>query len=216
MGTELTEAIWSVLTNPNVVYLLLIVGLWAAAAAVYVPGTGLLEVVAVICLVLAVIGLVELPTRLVGVVLIVVSGVFFLVDLKVQSVAITVGGVTSLVLGSLFLFRPSDGAPAAATARLSPLLIALVALGSLLFFTGAVAAVFRAQRLQARVDAGAVIGQLGLVTAPIDPVGTVQVQSELWTAVSEAPLGEGEEVRVVALEGLRLRVVSADAPDEGR
>ena len=214
MGKELTDAIWSVLTNPNVVYLLLIVGLWAAAAAVYVPGTGLLEGAAVICLVLAVVGLTQLPTRAVGLLMIIVSGVLFLVDLKVQSVAITVGGVASLVLGSVFLFRPAQDAPAAATDRLSPWLIALVALGSLVFFTGAVAAVFRAQRLQAKVDAGAVVGHIGVVAAPVDPVGTVQVQSELWTAVSETPLGEGEEVRVVALEGLKLRVVRADAPNE--
>ena len=214
MGSELTESILSVLTNPNIVYLLLIIGLWAAAAAVYVPGTGLLEVSAVICLVLAVIGLIQLPTRAVGLVLIIVSGVLFLIDLKVQSVAITVGGVVSLVLGSLFLFRPAAEVPAVATTVVSPLLIATVALGSLVFFTGAVAAVLRAQRLQAKVDAGAVIGHKGVVAAAIDPVGTVQVQSELWTAVSDNPLREGDEVRVVALEGLRVRVVAADAPDE--
>jgi membrane-bound serine protease (ClpP class) len=216
VGSELTDAIWSVLTNPNVVYLLLIVGLWAAAAAVYVPGTGLLEGAAVIFLVLAVVGLTQLPTRVVGVLLIVVSGALFLVDLKVQSVAITVGGVASLVVGSVFLFRPAADEPAAATGELSPWLIALVALGSLVFFTGAVAAVLRSQRLRAKVDAGSIVGQRGVVTAPIDPVGTVQVQSELWTAVSETSLSEGEEVQVVALEGLRLRVQRASAREEGR
>lgn len=46
------QGLWSLLTNPNVIYILLIVGLWAATAALYVPGTGLLEVAAAMCLAL--------------------------------------------------------------------------------------------------------------------------------------------------------------------
>ena len=63
MDGELVQALWSLLTNPNVVYALLIVGLWATAAAFYVPGTGLMEVAAALCLVLAVAGLTQLPVN---------------------------------------------------------------------------------------------------------------------------------------------------------
>jgi len=201
MDSELVQALWSLLTNPNVVYVLFVIGLWAAAAAFYVPGTGLLEVAAVICLVLAIAGLTQLPVNVVGITLIVVAGALFVVDLKVQSVALTVGAAVSLVLGSVFLFPPAEG-----VLRLSPWLIGGVTLASFGFFGVALSAAIRAQRLRAKVDAATIVGKKGVVTTPIAPVGTVQVQSELWTATADEPIGVGEEVEVVALEGLRARV----------
>ena len=208
MDSELVQLLWSLLTNPNVVYALLIIGLWAAAAAFYAPGTGLLEAAAVICLALSITGLTQQPVNVVGVMLIVIAGVLFVVDLKVQSVAITVGAVVSLVLGSLFLFPPAEDTP-----RLSPWLIGSVALLSLGFSGMALLAVARAQRMRVKVSAETVIGQRGVVTTPIDPVGTVQVQSELWTAVSDedTPIAVGEEVKIIALEGLRAHVRRASA-----
>jgi membrane-bound serine protease (ClpP class) len=201
MDSELVQVLSSLLTNPNVVYVLLIIGLWAAAAAVYVPGTGLLEVAALVCLVLAIAGLTQLPVNVVGVILIVVAGLLFVVDLKVQSVALTVGAAVSLVMGSVFLFPPADG-----VLPVSPWLIGGVTLASFGFFGVALSAAIRAQRLRAKVAAESIVGQRSVVITPIDPVGTVQVQSELWTAVADESIGMGEEVEVVALEGLRARV----------
>ena len=206
MDSELVQALWSLLTDPNVVYILLIIGLWAAAAAFYVPGTGILEVAAIVCLALAIAGLTQLPVNVVGVILIVIAGVLFVVDLKVQSVALTVGAAVSLVLGSVFLCPPAEGA-----LRLSPWLIGGVTLASLGFFGVAFFAVARAQRLRAKVDAETIVGKRGTVATSIDPVGTVQVQSELWTAIADEPIGVGEEVEVVALEGLRARVKRVSA-----
>jgi membrane-bound serine protease (ClpP class) len=211
MDSELVRMLWSLLTNPNVVYVLLIIGLWAAAAAFYVPGTGLLEVSAVVCLVLAIAGLTQLPVNVVGVILIVVAGLLFIVDLKVHSVALAVGAAVSLVLGSVFLFPPSDSA-----LRLSPWLIGGVTLASVGFFGVAISAAMRAQRLRAKVTAETIVGQRGVVTTPIDPVGTVQVHSELWTAVADEPIGAGEEVEVTALEGLRVRVMRVGSAQQRR
>lgn len=211
MDSELVQMLWSLLTNPNVVYVLLIIGLWAAAAAFYVPGTGLLEVSAVVCLVLAIAGLTQLPVNVVGVVLIVVAGLLFIIDLKVHSVALAVGAAVSLVLGSVFLFPPSEG-----TLRLSPWLIAGVTLASFGFFGVAFFAAMRAQRLRAKVAVETIVGQRGVVTTPIDPVGTVQVHSELWTAVADEPIGRGEEVEVTALEGLRVHVMRVSSTEQRR
>jgi len=200
------QTLWSLLTNPNVVYVLLIIGLWAAAAAFYVPGTGLLEVAAVICLVLAIAGLTQLPVNLVGIILIVVAGALFVVDLKVQSVAITVGAAIALVLGSVFLFPPAEGA-----LQLSPWLIGGVTLASLIFFGVALSVAIRAQGLHIKVTTENIVGRRGVVVTPVDPVGTVQVQSELWTAIADDPIGAGEEVEVVGLEGLKVRVMRVDS-----
>ncbi|MEA3340466.1 MAG: NfeD family protein [Chloroflexota bacterium] len=211
MDSELVQALWSLLTNPNVVYVLLIVGMWATAAAFYVPGTGLMEVAAVLCLVLAVAGLTQLPVNAVGVILILVAGVVFIIDLKVQSVALTVGALAALVLGSVFIFPPAEGA-----LRVSPWLIGGVTLASLGFSGVALSAVIRAGRLRARVSIETLIGERGVVTAAIDPVGTVQAQSELWTAVAGEPIGAGEEVEIVALEGLKVRVARAGSTQPRR
>jgi membrane-bound serine protease (ClpP class) len=201
MDSELVQVLWSLLTNPNVVYVLLISGLWAAAAALYVPGTGLPEAGAIICLALAIAGLTQLPVSAVGVILIGVAGLLAIIDLKFQSVALTVGAAASLVMGSVFLFPPTEGIP-----RLSPWLIGIATLASLVFFSVTLSAAIRAQRLHAKGAAEAIIGQRGLVITPLNPVGTVQVQGELWTAVAGESIGVGEEVEVAALEGLRARV----------
>ena len=211
---------WALLTNPNVIYALLIIGLWAAAAAFKVPGTGLLETAAFICLALTVVGLTRQPPNVVGVVLILVAGVLFVVDLKVQSIALTLGAVVSLVLGSVFLFPRGEAGPeqAVAVSRISPWLIGGVTLASLSFFGLALSAVARVQRIRTKVSADAIVGQRCVARTPIDPLGTIQLQSELWTAIAdeEESIGVGEEVEVMALEGLKARVRRVNAAqDEG-
>ena len=200
------QVLSSLLANPNVVYVLLFIGLWATAAAVYVPGTGFLEVAAVLSLVLAVAGLTKLPVNTVGLILIVVAGLLFVIGLKTQSVAATVGAAVSLVLGSVLLFAPANG-----TLRISPWLIGGVTLVSFGFFGMALSAAMQSQRMRARTTADAIVGQLGEVVAAINPVGTIQVQSELWTAVADEPIEAGQKVEVVTLEGLRARVRRADS-----
>jgi membrane-bound serine protease (ClpP class) len=210
MDSELVQTLWALLTNPNVAYLLLIIGLWATATAFYVPGTGLPEVAAVICLVLAITGLVQLSANVMGALLIVVAVALLIVDLKVQSVAITVGAVVSLVLGSVFLLPPTEDA-----LRVSPWLIGGVTLATIGFFGVALSAAIRAQLLPVKVSPELVVGKIGVVTTPIDPVGTVQVQSELWTALADEPIGVDEEVEIVALEGLRVRVSKTQQGRQG-
>ena len=210
---EIALALWEALTNPNVVYVLLIVGLAAAASAFYVPGTGLLEALAVFCLVLAVLGLTQQPANIAGLALIVAAGVLFMVDLKVHSVGLTVVAAVALVLGSVFLF-PSAGESCDGSARaqrLSPWLIAGVAIGSLGFFALALSAVVRVQRIKAKVSSSEMVGRRGWATTVLDPRGTVQVESELWTAIGDegAAIGVGDEVEVIAIDGLTLMVERA-------
>jgi membrane-bound serine protease (ClpP class) len=217
MEIEIVSTLWEALTNPNVIYILLIIGLWAAAATFYVPGTGLLEAVAVVCLVLAIAGLTQQPTNTVGLALIVAAGVLFVVDLKVHSVGLTVVAAVALVLGSVFLFPATEGPyPREAEAvRLSPWLIAGVTLVSLGFFGVAVSAVARAQRMTAKVSTAEVVGRRGRATTPLAPLGTVQIESELWTAVADhdAVIEAGDEVEVVAVDGLRLLVKRVDGTE---
>ena len=213
MEPEMALMVWEALINPNVVYVLLIVGLGAAASAFYVPGTGLLEALAMVCLVLAVLGLTQQPANVAGVALIVAAGVLFIVDLKVHSVGLTVVAAVTLVLGSVFLFPSAGGScdGSARAARLSPWLIAGAAIGSVGFFAVALSAAARAQRIKSKLSSSELVGRRGWATTALDPRGTVQVESELWTAIADedAAIGAGDEIEVIAIEGLTLMVERA-------
>jgi membrane-bound serine protease (ClpP class) len=200
MNGEWLAFLQGLLVNPNVAYVLLLLGLWAAAAAWTVPGTGFPEAAAIICLLLAVLGLVRLPVNLIGLALMLVSMGLFVADLKLQSTGLGVGAALGLAVGSLLLFRPGTGV------ALSPWVIGGVTLATFAFFGFALNAAVRAQRLAVKTDPQTIVGAEGVVTSAIDPVGTVQVRSELWTAVADTPIPVGTPVRVVAVEGVRLRV----------
>ena len=221
MEFEIVLTLWEALTDPNVIYVLLIIGLWAAAFAFYVSGTGLLEALAVICLVLVIAGLTRQPANVAGLALILAAGVLFLIDLKVHSVGLTVVAAAALVLGSVFLFPATEGprSGGAEVGRLSPWLIGGVTIGSLGFFGVALSAVARAQRMTAKLSTAMVVGRRGRATTPLEPLGTVQVESELWTAVADrdAQIKAGDEVEVVAVDGLKLLVKHANEaePKEG-
>lgn len=200
MNGEWVQILQSLLTNPNVAYVLLLLGLWAAAAAWTVPGTGFPEGAAIICLLLAVLGLVRLPVNLIGLTLVLVSVGLFVADLKIQSTGLGVGAALGLAVGSLLLFRPGTGVV------ISPWVIGGVTLATFAFFIFALGAAMRAQRLAVKTDPQAIIGAEGVATSDVDPVGTVQVRSELWTALADQPIPAGTPVRVVGVEGVRLRV----------
>jgi len=201
MGGEWLVTMQEFLTNPNVAYIFLLLGLWALAAAWTIPGTGFPEAAAVICLLLATMGLARLPVNYIGLGILLAALVLFLVDLKVQSGGLTLAAVIGLVLGSVLLFRPGEGV------ALSPWVIGGATVISAGLFGWAFRMAVRAQRLAVRTGTQTLVGAEGVATTPIDPTGTVQVRSELWTAVADAPIPAGTPVRVVAVEGIRVRVV---------
>ncbi len=196
------------LTNPNVAYIFLLLGLWALAAAWTLPGTGFPEAAAVICLLLAAIGLARLPVNFIGLGLLLVSSALFLVDLKVQSGGLTVAAVIGLIIGSLLLFRPGQGV------AVSPWAVIGAAAISAGLFGWAFRAALCAQKTAAKTGVGTVVGAEGVATTPIAPIGTVQVRSELWTAISDDPIPAGTPIRVIAVDGLRVRVAPLHPPSE--
>ena len=202
---DIALAFWNLLVNPNVAYLLLIIGMWALIAAFAAPGTGISEVTAAIALPLAIMGLARLPVNAIGITLIIVSMIILILDLKVQSHgALTLGGVTALALGSLLLFRPIEGQPG-----LSLWLVAITTAGSALFFGVALTFAMRAQKRPPTINSRDVIGKVGEVRDPLGPIGAVQLRSELWSARAETPgevIERGAHVVVTELEGLTLIV----------
>lgn len=202
---DFAQAVFALLSNPNVAYVLLIMGLVSAVIAIATPGSGFAEAGAAICLVLALIGLSQLPVNIAGIALILLGLVIFIIDLKLQSGLMAIGGAFALGLGSLFLFRPNEQAVA-----VSWWLIALATLGTAGFFTLGLQRAMRAMRLPAKVGHETLVGEPGVVKAALTEsnglTGTAQVGGELWTVKSEQPLPEGSEVLVEDVEGVMLRV----------
>ncbi len=198
------------ITNPNVAYLALIVGLLMLVIAVTTPGTGLAEVIAVISLAMAFIGLVRLSANFAGVVLIIAAFVLFALDVtQTQHGALTLGGAVALVAGSLLLFPVGEGSASLSLWLVAGVTILMVAV-SLVFFS----ALMR-WRKQHRVDNAAqeVVGQHGVVKTAVAPQvsGTAQVSGQLWTIIGDEPIAPGSEVEVIGREGLTLKVKKTTA-----
>ena len=150
--------------------------------------------------------------QLIGIVLLLASAAFFLLELKHPGLGLpTFGGVTTLLLGGLFLFNPS-----VPNAHVSWWVLIPTAAFTGLFFVFVVGAAIRARRLPRTTGRTALLGSEGVVTTPLSPRGVVQLAAERWTAESTAgQLPSGTRVRVVGVEGLTLRVEPVPERVEG-
>jgi len=187
---------------PNLVYLLLMAGVWLAAMAIVSPGTGLLEIGAVAILVMAGLGTLQVPVDLWALAVIAVGAVMFVGALRWKRTALWL--VLSAILlstGSAFLLGLQSGQPA-----VHPLLAAAVSALTVGFFWISVRRGILAQRAKPLHNPDDLLGQVGDVRSVLEPVGSVYVGGELWSARSETPLAVGTTVRVRGREGLVLLV----------
>jgi len=198
------------LITPDFAFLFFFAGLVLIVIEVLHPGISVPGILGTLFLLSAFISFGLLPVQLVGVVLLLASVAFFLVELKHPGIgAPTVGGLVTLVLGGLYLFNP-----AVPSARVSPWLIGIVALGLALFFGFVVRAVVAAKRLPPAMEPRDLIVTEGLAVTDLSPDGQVRARRETWTARSSGPsISAGAAVRVTAMEGLRL-IVEPVAEDE--
>lgn len=208
IGMNFAEKFLHVIVDPNIAYLLLSIGTLALVAEFYQPGAILPAVTGAICLILAFVAFGSLPVNWGGVALIVLAVVLFILDIEVAGFMLSVGGAVAFVLGSLMLFSPfAPPSPTMPRLTVSWPLIALMTATIASFFLFAVSAGIRAQRTKVASGIESMIGATGVAASDLDPWGTVQVRSELWSAVAEeGSIGNGEQVRVVGAEGVRLKV----------
>ncbi|MFQ5811630.1 MAG: nodulation protein NfeD [Anaerolineae bacterium] len=209
IGMNFAERFLHVIVDPNIAYLLLSIGTLALTAEFYHPGAIFPGVTGAICLILAFVAFGSLPVNWGGVALIVLAVVLFILDIKVAGFMLSVGGAISFVLGSLMLFSPfAPPSPTMPRLTVSWPLIALMTVSIASFFLFALSAGIRAQRAKAASGIESMIGATGTAASDLAPWGTVQVRSELWSAVAEeGSIKKGEQVRVVGTEGVRLKVI---------
>jgi len=190
-------------TNPEIAYLLLLFGTFGIIFELYNPGIGLAGILGGVCLLLGFYALSVLPTNWAGVFLIVLSVIFFIVDLQVAGLGIwTAGGVVALVAGGLLLF---SGAPDALS--LSPWAIVVAVVVTLVFFISVMTAALRVRLRRPITGEDALVGTVGEAKTDIAPEGTVMTKGTLWRArTMETGIAAGSKVEIKATEGLVLLV----------
>jgi len=196
------------LLDPNLAFIFFWLGLAFIVAEFFVPG-GVVGTLGVLMLVTSLVALGTLPVQLIGVVLLVASIVFFVLELMHPGIGLpAIAGIVCLVLGGLFLFDTSVPG-----VSVSPWVIVQVAVFAGLFFLVVIRAAMRLRHRGATTRDQELIGVEGVVLRDLRPRGVVQIASESWTA--EAVKGQprkGEHVRVVEMEGLKLKVEPVEAP----
>ena len=196
------------LLDPNLAFLFFWLGLALIVLEFFVPG-GVAGTLGVILFVSSLVALGTLPVQLIGVVLLVASIVFFVLELLHPGVGLpAVAGVICVVLGGLFLFDTS--VPGVAV---SPLLIVPVAAFAAFFFLVVARQALRLRHRKVITRDEQLVGREGTVVRDLAPTGVVQVASEEWTAhaVQGTPR-RGDRIRVVEMEGLKLKVEPAEEP----
>jgi membrane-bound serine protease (ClpP class) len=196
------ERLLALIAEPNVAYILMMLGFYGLLFELQSPGAILPGVVGGICIILAFLAFSTMPVNYAGVALIVLAIVFFLAEVKVTSHGLlAAGGVLSLLLGSLILFEGGGSGP-----RLSWSVIAGATLVTTAFFLSIVTAGMRAQRRRVTTGAQGLVGRRAVVAEALAPAGRVRLGAEYWNAVSSTPLEPGAEVEITGVDGLRLRV----------
>jgi membrane-bound serine protease (ClpP class) len=196
------------LTDPNIAFLLLAIGVQAVLIEISSPGGWVAGFIGVVCLTLAIYGMGVLPVNWFGIIFLLTAFVLFVLDLKTPTHgALTAAGVASFIIGALVLFN-SPGTPQFQRVSV-PLVVGTGFVIGLLFMVILMFAL-RALRVLPSMGSTSLIGKTGTARSIVGNTGgQVQLESELWTAEiapeSEA-IGKGDRVEVVEVKGLRLKV----------
>jgi membrane-bound serine protease (ClpP class) len=199
----------NILSDPSIAYIFFMVGLAGIMFEIYNPGAIFPGVVGVISLILAFYSLHTLPVNYAGLALIVFAVILFLLEIKVPSYGLlTIGGVVSLLLGSVMLIDPDS---ALEYARISWTVIIPVTFFITAFFLVAISLGIRAQLRKPTTGSEGIIGSIGEALETLDPTGEVRVLGELWNAQSvKQKIHKGEHIRVIGVEDMILTVEKAE------
>lgn len=194
------------ISNPNLAYILLMLGLLGLYFEFSNPGSILPGVLGAICLLLAIFSFQILPINYVGLILILLAIGLFILELKVQSYGIlSIGGIIAMVIGSIMLVDTP-------IPELRPSLkfIIPVAVGISLIFIFLITLAVRAHIKKAYTGREGLVGEVGTAQSDIDPEGKVFVHGELWLAESVENIPKGSKVKVVeVLKNLKIKVIKA-------
>lgn len=192
-----------VLFDPNIAYLILVGSFVFIAMALVSPGTGVLEVLAVITLVLAGYSIYNMPINLWSLILLIAGLALFVLAIRMpRRVVYLVGSIVALILGSAYLFRGDAWWKPA----VNLILAGVTSLVAGAFFWVSARKVLEAESVRPTHDLESLIGATGEAKTEILLDGSVQVAGELWSAYSDQPIPSGAIIRVIGREGFLLKV----------
>jgi membrane-bound serine protease (ClpP class) len=201
---SLRTNILKTISNPNIAYILLLIGLAGLYFELSHPGAIFPGVIGGISLVLAFFALQTLPVNYAGILLIVLAIIFFIMEMKIASYGLlSVAGVLSLLLGSLMMFKGTGPDMKLSLKVLLPTLILVSG-----FFVFVAGLVFRAQMSKPRTGTKGLVGEIGIVKKALTPEkeGKVFIHGELWNARAQKAIDENTKVRVIKVINLLLEV----------
>ncbi len=202
ISEDLRTRILKIISDPNIAYILMMIGLAGIYFELSHPGAIFPGVVGGISLILAFFALQTLPVNYAGMLLIILAIILFVMELKLTSYGLlSFGGIVSLAMGSLMLFDTTEAAMRISWQVLLPTLAFIST-----FFVLIAALVFRAQKSQAKTGEEGLIGEIGVVEMRIDPVGKVFIHGELWQAQANRTIEKGRKVEVTGVQNLVLAV----------
>ena len=207
LNISFIEQLLLMLTDPNIAFLLLAIGVQAVLIELSSPGGWVAGFIGAVCLTLAVYGLGVLPVNWFGIIFMLIAFVLFVLDIKAPTHgALTTAGVASFIVGALVLFN-SPGTPDFQRVSV-PLVIGTGIFIGLLFF-GIMMIALRSLHNPVQMGGKSFIGKTGTAKSFEGEAGQVQVESELWSAEKapgSEPIGKGDKIEVVEVSGLRLIV----------
>jgi membrane-bound serine protease (ClpP class) len=197
----------ALITDPNVAYILLMLGVYGLLLEFYHPGTGVPGVTGVICLLLAAYGLQMLPINYAGVALLLVGIGLMVAEVITPTLGVLgVGGAIAFISGSIILF--DSDLPGY---RVSMPIIAAFAVASIgiVVFVGGLA--FRARRQRVSTGRESMLGAAAIALEDFDGQGLVRAFSEIWQARARVHVHKGDRMRVTSVDGLVLTVEREDS-----
>ena len=201
-GMSTRQRILNTVSDPNVAYVLMMVGMLGLFFELSNPGVILPGVIGGISLILAFFAFQTLPVNYAGVLLILLALILFIAEIKIVSHGmLTVGGVVAMIFGSLLLFESPEP-----YLRVSWGVILTTVLATTLFFVFAIAKAVKVHRRRPISGIEGLVGETGWADSDIAPEGKVFVRGEYWEAWCDERINKGEKIAVAAVEGMRLKV----------
>lgn len=204
-GMSFSQKLLGILSDPNLAYILFMLGIYGLLFELYNPGAIFPGVVGGISLILAFYSFHTLPVNYAGLALIVLAIILFVLEIKIVSHGIlTIGGVISLLIGSIMLINEESALEAM---RISIEIIILFVVLTVLFFLFAITLGIKAQRKKVSTGEEGLMGEKGIALSDLDPEGDIRVHGEIWKAENpERNIKTGDPVVVIGIENLKLKV----------
>jgi membrane-bound serine protease (ClpP class) len=208
---NIKHKVLKVISDPNIAYILLMIGIWGIFFELANPGAIFPGVIGAICLILGLYSLQTLPVNLAGLLLIVMAIILFLLEVKFQSAGIlALAGIGSMILGSLMLFKSPEP-----FLRASMKVIISSTLATAAFFVFVAYKGLKAQMRKSFVGLESLIGEVGEAIDDFkDGKGKIFISGEIWDAEFNSPhqeeIKKGEKVKIINATGMKLIVEKID------